>query len=68
MAKFTGKIHCAANWYIAAHSVLSTLDPDRSWALRLQPLNRERDLHLPKREEEEGLDEDKDVQGKGSKF
>ena len=68
MAKFTGKTHHATNWYIAAHVVLSTLDPDRSWASCLQPLNCEKDLHLPRREEEDGLDEDKDVQGKGSKF
>ena len=68
MAKFTSKTHHATNWYIAAHVVLSTLDPDGSWASRLQPLNHERDLHLLRREEEDGLDEDKDVWGKGSKF
>lgn len=68
MAKFTGKTHRAANRYVAAHAALSSLDPDGSWALRLQPLNLEKDLHLPRREESDGLDEDKEVRGKGSRF
>ena len=47
MAKFKNKTDWAANWYIAAYTALTTLDPDGSWASHLQQLDIMKDLHLP---------------------
>lgn len=44
------------------------MDPARSWATRLQALNLQKDLHLPRREDDDRLDEDREVWGKGSRF
>lgn len=69
MAKFTTKTHRAAERYIAAHGALSTLDPRGSWTTRLQPLDTSKDLHLPRREDDDGLDEDeRELRGRGVKF
>ena len=49
--------------------VLSTLDPQGSWTTRLLPLNVSKDLHLPRREDDDGLDEDeRELRGRGAKF
>ena len=69
MAKFTNKTHLAAERYIAARAALSALDPFGDWTERLQPLNMSKDLHLPRREENDGLDEeDLQLRHRGSKF
>lgn len=69
MAKFTKKTHRAAERYNAAYNALLALDPEGEgdWTSRLQPLNISKDLHLPRREDDDGLDEEKE-QGKGSRF
>lgn len=69
MAKFTAKTQRATARYIAAHGALSTLDPQGSWTTRLLPLNVSKDLHLPRREDDDGLDEDeRELRGRGAKF
>ena len=69
MAKFTKKTHQAAEHYNAAYNALLALDPEGEgdWTLCLQPLNILKDLHLPRREDDDGLDEEKQ-QGKGLRF
>ena len=68
MAKFKNKMNQATNWYIAAYTALTTLDPDGSWASHLQRLDITKDLHLPRWEEANGLDEKQEVCGKGMRF
>ena len=68
MAKFKNKMDRAADQYIATYTALMTLDPDGSWTSRLQWLDVTKDLHLPGREEDDGLDEEQDVRGKGTRF
>ena len=68
MVKFKNKTDQAAERYIAAYTAFTALDPGGSWALRLQQLNMAKDLHLPRQEEDDGLDEEQEVQGKGTRF
>lgn len=68
MVKFKNKTDQAAERYIAAYTALTALDPGGSWALCLQQLNMAKDLHLPRQEEDDGLDEEQEVQGKGARF
>ena len=68
MVKFKNKTDQAAERYIAAYTTLTALDPGGSWALHLQQLNMAKDLHLPRQEEDDGLDEEQEVQGKGARF
>ena len=69
MARFTKKTHRAAERYNAAYNALLALDPEGEgdWTSHLQPLNISKDLHLLRREDNDGLDEEKQ-QGKGSRF
>ena len=68
MAKFKNKMDWAADRYIATYTALTTLDPDGSWASHLQWLDITKDLHLPRQEEDDGLDEEQEVCGKGTRF
>ena len=45
-------VRCADR-YIVAHAALTALDPMGAWNIRLRPLNKSRDLHLPKMEKDE---------------
>ena len=69
MAKFTNKTHQAARHYIAAHEALHALDPEGSCASCLQPLDPSKDLYLPRREVDDGLDNgDKELLDKHKRF
>ena len=68
MAKFKNKTDRAIDQYIAAYTALMTLDPDGSWTLCLQQLDVMKDIHLPRREEDDRLDEEQEVRGKGMRF
>ena len=66
MAKFTNKTCQAVRRYIAA---LYSLDSKGSWALHLQPLDPSKDLHLPRREVDDSLDDgDKELLDKHKSF
>lgn len=69
MAKFNVKTQHAAQRYTVAHSALCSLDPQGAWADRLKPLDASKDLHLPRREDDDGLDdEEKSARRRGGKF
>lgn len=53
MTQFTTKTQRAANRYITAFTALSRLDPGGEWSQRLQPLDRNEDLQLPRPEEDD---------------
>lgn len=69
MTKFTNKTNRAGARYITAYTALCTLDPEGSWADRLKPLDLSKDLHLPRREDDDGLDDDeKELRRRGGRF
>lgn len=49
---FKGKTARFADRYEAAYDALQSLDPDGEWAEQYQKLNRKKDLHFPRREED----------------
>lgn len=53
MDNYNAKTHQAAHRYQAAYAALCELDPNGEWTRRFKPLDLTKDLHLPRREEDD---------------